>query len=293
MDIKKCQLFVITAETQNISKTAEITGYTQSAVSHALKNLEAEVGMKLLHRDRYGVHLTPIGRDILPYIRRFVNENDVLERFVYELKGIEIGTLSIGTYKSISINWLPDILNQFREFHPDINIQIKEGGATEIERWMADAEVDLGMLSKRINSTYDFFYLQKDELKAVLPPDDAFSSYTAIPLESFQQRPYIQSEIGVDIDIQPLLDKYNIKPNVRFSAMDDHTIISMVNKQMGVSILPQLTVNGYPNNCEIRSLSPASYRYLGIAVPNYKKSSPLAKTFIKFVQDYFARKVLK
>jgi DNA-binding transcriptional LysR family regulator len=51
MDVRKCKLFVLTAETRNISKTAELTGYTQSGVSHTLKALEDEVGVKLFSRD--------------------------------------------------------------------------------------------------------------------------------------------------------------------------------------------------------------------------------------------------
>ena len=75
MDIKKCKVFVITAETKQISRTAKLTGYTQSAVSHMLKSLEKEAGIQLFKRDRYGVHLTSLGSDFLFYVKRFLTEN--------------------------------------------------------------------------------------------------------------------------------------------------------------------------------------------------------------------------
>ena len=156
MDIKKCKLFVITAETKQISKTAKLTGYTQSAVSHMLKSLEKEVGIELFKRDRYGVHLTSLGADFLFYVKRFLAENERLEQFVYDLHGLEVGSIKVGSYTSVSTAALPEIVKVFHESHPNVDIAIKEGGSDDIENWIADYEVDLGFCSKRPAFAFDF-----------------------------------------------------------------------------------------------------------------------------------------
>ena len=157
MDIKKCKIFVLTTETENISKTADLTGYTQSAISHMLKSMEKETGIDLFVRDRYGVHPTPVARELLPHINALLNENEKVEQFIYDLHGLEVGSLTIGTFSSIALHLLPDILQQFAASHPNIAISIREGGSDDMEHWTANNEVDFCLYSKNQNSPLQFF----------------------------------------------------------------------------------------------------------------------------------------
>ena len=288
MDIKKCKLFVITAETKQISKTAKLTGYTQSAVSHMLKSLEEEVGIELFKRDRYGVHLTSLGADFLFYVKRFLAENERLEQFVYDLHGLEVGSIRIGTYTSVSTAALPEIVKVFHESHPNVDIAIKEGGSDDMENWIADYEVDLGFCSKRPAFAFDFIHLIHDPMIAVLPPAyEVPADMESFPIAEFNGKPFILSEEGIDYDINNILEKTKTHPDIILSAKDDATIISMVEHGVGLAILPELSCKGRPGNYKTMPLEPHYSRDLGIGVNSINNATPITRSFIYAVQSYF------
>lgn len=288
MDIQKYQVFAETAKTKNITKTAEIMGYTQSGISHILKSLEQELDLPLFTRDRYGVRLTAVGEDILPYIHRILQECAQLEQIVSDIHGIERGTLSIGTFSSISIHWLPPILGAFQKQHPHITIRLHEGGIHDIERWISNANIDLGFYSCQPKHHFQFIHLKYDPLVAVLPKDYPLEEQaSSFPLEGFKDQPFILSEIGVDYDINRVLRHQDIRPDVRFTAKDDYAIISMVSHHLGISILPKLITEGHFPGIKTLPLSPATSRDLGIGLLDVAAASPAAKKFIWFVEEYF------
>ena len=286
MDIKKLQLFVITSETKKISRTAEITGYTQSGVSHILKSLEKEVGIQLFVRDRYGVHLTPLGSDFLIYVKRFLAENDRLEQFVYDLHGLEVGTITVGCYWSIANKWMPDLISKFSEAHPNIKFIIREAGAEQLHAWTSDFEIDLSIFSKQPKFDYDFISLANDPMVAVLPPNHPLANEDSVPIRSFAGENFIQSETGVDYDIYSILSKEKINPNIKYSSTDDQTIIAMVEAGLGTAILPKLSTQVRTGNYVVRPLTPERHRELGIGIKSMNMAPPIVRSFIYTIESY-------
>ena len=288
MDIRKCKLFVITAETKNISRTAELTGYTQSAVSHNLKSLEKEVGIQLFKRDRYGVHLTSLGADFLFYVKRFLAENERLEQFIYDLHGLEVGSINIGSYTSVSTAALPQIIKTFHEAHPTVDIAIKEGGADDLAAWIANYEIDLAFISKQPGFDFDFIHLIDDPMVAVLPPDYPVGPEDkAFPIAEFNAKAFIKSETGIEYDVSRFLDKNRVQPDILLSSKEDATIISMVESGIGIAILPELSCKGRPGKYKTMPLEPNFTRDLGIGVRSLESATPITRSFIYAVQSYF------
>jgi DNA-binding transcriptional LysR family regulator len=289
MDVRKCKLFVLTAETRNISKTAELTGYTQSGVSHTLKALEDEVGVKLFSRDRYGVRLTPMGADLLSYVKRFLAENERLEQFVYDLHGLEVGAITIGTFTSISSSWLPPILRRFRDMHPNIEIRIREGGADELVEWMEAMTIDLAFFSKPPVCDFDFIDLDSDPLVAVLPLDyELPAAEKSFDINQFNDQPFVLLEEGVDYDVREMFEMAGVRPKIMLSSQYDMTIMSMVENHLGFSVLPKLSFyNIHNDQLRILPLDPPFYRRLGIGVRKLETTPPVVRSFIYTVQSFF------
>ncbi|SFP97221.1 DNA-binding transcriptional regulator, LysR family [Lachnospiraceae bacterium XBB1006] len=285
-NLVKYKLFSITAQTGNISKTAEMTGYTQSGVSHTLKRLEEEVNMQLFIRDRYGVRLTPVGKEFLRYVNSLLSEEEKLRQFVYDTNGIEYGTLTIGTYTSICTHLLPTLLNDFHEDHPGIQIKLREGGIKELENWLNRREVDMIFCSRQDNANYSFHPLKKDAFMAVLPKDYEIEKDT-FPIVSFQNTPSILPEAEVDSDIYTLLKEQHVTPQIRYTAKENLTILAMVDKHLGISIIPALALENSPWDIHALPLHPPYARELGIGYLDDESLSPIGKKFLWFVQEYF------
>ncbi len=281
MDIKKFQLLLDIAETGNLTESGVRQGYSQSGVSHAIKNLENELGICVLRRTNKGVSLTSEAKAVLPKIRSIVSQYEQLNEIIDELHGIKRGSLIIATYSSISIHWLPKILNKFQAKYPDISIQIKEGGTKEIEGWIQDGVVDFGFYSSFENQKSEFIKLNEDEIFAVLPPNFDCAGYDGFPIKKFNDIPYIASEEGVDFDIADLIASGNINPPVRFCCRDEYSIIAMVSNGMGVTILPGLVIEGFKSRVKTLPLLPKAYRTLGIGMVCESQLSPAAISFIE------------
>lgn len=283
----KYKLFSLTAETGNISKTAALSGYTQSGVSHTLKRLEEEVELQLFVRDRYGVRLTPVGKEFLRYVNSLLAEEERLRQFIYDTKGVEYGSLTIGTYTSICTYWLPPMLNAFQFDHPSIQIKLREGGSQELETWLANRDVDMIFCSRQPESNYEFCSLKKDILMAVLPKDYQHTG-TTFPLEKFQTIPSILPEADVDRDIYAVLHDHRITPRIRFTAKENHTIMAMVENHLGISIIPSLALTNTSHDVRSLPIEPLFERDLGIGYLSQESLSPIGKKFLWFTQEYFS-----
>ena len=124
MNLTKYQALLKTVELGGITRAAEAMGYTQSAVSRAIAELEREWDMELLTRSRSGVALSSSGEALLPYIQSVCNAAKELEEQVAELHGMTRGTLRVGTFTSVSIHWLPAIMKTFLDRYPGIHFEL-------------------------------------------------------------------------------------------------------------------------------------------------------------------------
>ncbi len=288
MDLSNLELLLDIADSGSLTATARHFGYTQSAVSHTIKKLESEMGFSLLKRTNRGVELTSDLRSLIPSIRNVVTASHHLDEEIEAVQGLQRGALSIGSYSSTAINWLPMIIRRFQIQYPEITIQIKEGGLEEIEEWMQEGTVDFGLLSNIEGRPYTFLSLTEEPLYAVFPPDfDLPCEYEkSFPVTAFTDYPFITSETGMDYDVAAALDNAGIVPDIAFRCKDDHSIIAMVEKGLGITLLPALILKGHEDKLKMISLDPPVTRMLGIGVMSQEALSLSARAFIQMIEEY-------
>jgi DNA-binding transcriptional LysR family regulator len=285
MDIRKLQLFVDVAETENFTKTGERMGYTQSGISHLLKSLEDELGFSLFIRSKQGVKLTNDAKRLLPSVRSLLAMTEHLQQDIDEINGLETGQLTIATFSSISIHWLPKIIHIFQQTHPGISIKLMEGGTDDIVSWVESDLADFGFLSYRQTRNLDWIPLYEDPLVAVVPVDYPVPEDNVFPIENFENQNFIISAMGTDYDIHHALDSSGITPSICFTSKDDHAIISMVANKLGISILPELILRNFDSQVATYPLKPFYARTLGVAMKSKDSLSPAARKFLKVAME--------
>lgn len=285
MDINKYALFADIADTLNFTKSGETMGYTQSGVSHILKTMEGELGFPLFLRTKQGLVLTHNAKQLLPIIRNLLSVNEKLEQTIHAINGVECGHISVACFASISRNWLPTIIYQFRSKYPGIEIELLEGGTDDIVSWISEMKADFGLLSRRNVKNLEWIPLYSDPLMAILPKDYPLNGRTAFPVTEFSKHPFIISAEGVDYDVHQALEDAHITPVIPFSSKDDHVIVSMVASKLGLSILPNLVIKGVEQQITAIPLEPFYTRELGIAVSSKKALSPAALRFVAEIQN--------
>lgn len=92
------------------------------------------------------------------------------------------------------------------------------------------------------------------------------------------------SSPGFDYDVNSYLKSNNIIPKVKFSSMDDFSVIAMVGNNLGISILPELLLQNHNDTIVSKQLNPCAKRMLGIALKSYSDASIATKKFIEYSQ---------
>ena len=289
MSISKYEAFAKVIELGSLTLAADALGCTQSAVSHSINALEAEVGFSVLKRSRAGVSLTDNGERILPAVRGILNYEEQLKQTVSAIRGLDSGTVRIGTFTSVAVHWLPGVIKAFREDYPNVEIKLLNGDYHDVENWLNEGSIDLGFINMPANLKCECIALMEDRLLAILPNDHKFASYPKFPLVECETEAFITLLETSNHDANRALSAAGVRPNIRFSTKDDYAIIAMVEQGLGISIMPELLLRGRNDNVEIKELIPPSKRTIGLAIPESSRHSPATRKFADYVVDWVSR----
>ena len=283
MDINKYRIFLQSVDSGSFSKVAEETGYTPSGIVHMMNTLESEMGFPLLVRSRRGVRLTPDGERVAPILRSLVKWEEQLHQVSSDIRGAVSGSITLGCYYSIAINWLPEVIRQFQKDFPNIKIQMLEAVHQKLDDLLAEQRVDFCVFSAPPAGDVEWIPLRKDRMVAVLPEGHPLAKAEAYPIANYGVEPLIMPAEGNDYDIMRVLAKHKITPQVSYSTGEDNAALAMVEKKLGVGLMNELTTVGRKNTAVILPLDPPESIEMGIAVPSLKKASPAARRFIEYL----------
>lgn len=287
MDTKKIAAMLAAVEKGSLTSAARELGYTQSGLTHMMNALETELGLNLLVRSKNGVHLSPAGQALLPYMKKLIEASQEMDAAVDAQRERSFATLRLGAYASVAGQWLPSVLAEFRRLSPETDVIMDVGGVVEVYDKLKNDELDCAIVSyqEALCQGLHTIPLADDALLAILPPgscEDAF-----FPLSGFEGREFLMPSFGFDLDIEPLFggELEEIVSRVRCTNLDDAGIVSMVAHGLGVSILSSLIMRGIPENVQALPLEPRAVRRLCIAMSERRQNDRSIRRFIRCAQS--------
>ena len=263
---------------------AEAMDYAQSSVSKMIADLESEWGVLLVERSKRGVCLTSAGKEIMPFLQRVLEEQGELEKQILRINQVETGTVRIGTFSSVAINWLPNLFARLQKEHPGIEYEMLLGDYTEVEKWIVEGRVDCGFLRLPTLPGLDTVLLKQDEYKVILPPEHPLAAKKTVAIEALNGQPFLLLEHGGRTEVSDLLERDRVHPDIRFTTWEDFAILAMVERGMGISILPEMILHRIPYHVAVRPLERPYYRAIGLAMKNRQRLSPAAQTFLAYLR---------
>lgn len=280
MAYEKYQVFCKVVELGSLSHAAEALGYTQSGISRMIQSLEKEFGLSLLIRNKAGVSMTENGKIVLKKIEVVLDAESELKNAVAEINGLKIGTLRIGTFPSVAVEWLPEVIRIFQNKYPGIKIQLVDGDHREIEQWLLDGKIDFGFLTETGNLKIEFIPLHQDEMLAVLPKSHPLADLESFPVTQYSVEPFIFPHKGLDTDVRALLKHARVNPNIKYDVRGGDSIIAMVRNKLGIGLFPELYLKAHSGGILIKHLSPRYYRIIGIGFSSHSTNKMIADKFI-------------
>jgi DNA-binding transcriptional LysR family regulator len=174
MDIKpnlhQLELFLLVAKDTSFSKAAADLGTSQPSISIQIKKLEQSLGVKLFDRLGRNVYLTAEGRLVLNYAKRLFGLFSSLQSDLGDVRDIRAGNLLVGASGVPSSTTFPTAFALFKKQYPETNIVVNTALSGQVEQWVLENEVDLGLIGGDVTSKFivtEHYY--DEELVAVLP----------------------------------------------------------------------------------------------------------------------------
>lgn len=279
------EVFLKVCETGSFSKAAEALNYTQSGISQIMAGLEDELGVQLFARFKRGVMLTDNGKRLTPYIRELVNRKYMLRQAAFDINHKVEGKLRVGSFSSITALWMPQMIHYFKAHYPKVEIEILDGNYDEIRDWILHGQVDCGFLSSIVAGELRFYSLWEDPLCAVMPEGHPLAEQENITLPELFQYPLIIETPGCDNDIQHLLEKCPVTPEISYSFRDDSLIMAFVRSGLGVTISQELVLRAFTSGVVARPLEPRCSRTIGLAFPK-TANSVVSQTMLRYFEDW-------
>lgn len=286
MSVAKYQMLMTVVEQGSFTLAASRLGCSQSAISHCIAALEEELGFSLITRSRAGVKLTAEGEKLLPAVRNLLSSAEQLNQLASSIRGLDSGTVRVGSFTSVAVHWLPTILKHFQRDFPNVEIKLLNGDYNDVDRWIKDGSVDIGFVAVPSELECETVPLMEDRLYAIVPEDSRFASYPKFPLVECETEPFISLLESSDHDARRALDAAGVKPNVRFYTKDDYAIIAMVEQGLGISIMPELLLKGRHDRLLKLPLVPDAKRIIGMAIAASEKAGPATRKFADYVLNY-------
>ena len=260
IDIRQLRYFIAIADEGQISRAAKRLNIAQPLLSLQLKLLEKQLGVQLIKRNTRNMILTEAGHSFHQHAEKIVS---LFDSAVKEIKAnrTEInGVLSFGSPPVISDLFIPDRLQVFHENYPQVHFQWREGYTFRILEWLESYSIEFGIVRLPvISSQYNVIPLITEPWVAVFGRGVAKGDpHSKITLDELANQPLLLLNRQTGIQAHDIVKK-------AFSATQSHpevicesdsimALMSLVERKMGVAIVPKSMLTHYAKRVDIREI---------------------------------------
>ena len=280
---------------KSFSKAAEAKFMTQSAISHRIKNLEDELGVKLLNRKAKTVTFTSAGRLFYDYARQILQLYKEMENDVYSLVHKVKGPLPIGASPTAAIYLLPQVFYSFSKNYPEVQIEVSVSNTESIIDSICDGIIDLGIIEGDTKKrTIHFEEIAEDEMVIIASDENPLSKKKPLTPQDLLSQPFIMPELGsgtrelVDDFLRALgLKTENI--HVSMTLGNPELLIRMVQSGLGISFVSKWSVFNAIKDGSIKVLYIGGKRLkrkFYLVSLHEEPSTLVAKKFREFLKEY-------
>jgi len=292
MNLETAKLFCDLVEFKNFSRTAEVHGISQSAVSQQIAQLEIDHRSQLIDRKKRPLHLTPAGEFFYRGCR------DILER--YQQMNSEIADLSQSSCKirlaaifSIGMHTLQPYVKKFMAIYPDVNLSVEYNDSKEIYDKILKGNIDIGVVAlPRRDKNIEVYPFENEPLMFVCSPEHQLSHSSSIHLHQLQGEKFVAFSENVPTRgwIDGILKRYNVTVRVAMEFDNIETIKRAVEINAGVSILPKSSLRMELSIGTLKAIPMGDetfYRPTGIIVRKDRTLSKAARYLIELLRTEY------
>jgi len=289
MELSQLRYLVAVADTGSFTVAAQKLGLSQPSLSLGVKRLEDEIGHPLFDRLTRRVVPTEAGGLMIETARRIFADLDRASTEIRELRGEVNGVLRVGTIPTMGPFMLPGIVESFGKQYPEVHIQVVETVTDRILQMLEVGDIDVAMTSVlQDRAGIHSETIAHEELMAVVP-----SNHPLAERNSFVEWKDLEEErflfLGGEHCLAEQMARFCRKNRVNGKTMLEGaqlaTIAALVERGLGVSLVPALMARGSYSGCWFGHLAgPRPSRPICLAWSVLRYRSKAGRAFIEMAR---------
>lgn len=292
MELRHLRYFITVAEELNFSKAALKLYTAQPSLSQQIKDLEEDVGAKLLHRTKRKVELTEEGAVFLEQARLTLAQADKAVAMARQVSKAKQQMLRIGFVPVAEMKVFPYVLPNLRVQNPDLKIELLSLNNNEQMRLIKKGELDITFTRQNFqNDEIESQFVLREPLIFILPKDHPLTKYERIPVKALDGIDFIIPAAEESLTLHNLILDFAKQNGIEFNIIQkaDNILfnINSIGIGLGCTILPGYIAPLMMENTVIRPLS-VELPFLDLYV-SYRKDTALvtAHKFIELLTKVF------
>lgn len=289
IDFLGLEAFLSIADHGSFHRAAANLNLSQTALSHRMKKLEDDLGIKLLTRTTRHVALTPAGIELLPKARRLMADiSTSFEELRLQGKARQ-EKLTIGCLPTIAVHYLPPLLGKLRKSFPDLAIRVFDNSKLEIAEKVHSGEAEFGITIVAADRwDLEITPLMKEPFVLVCPKAHPLAQQKAVSWSSLKGEPLVRvsTQTGNRQLIDDALGPRREDMSWRYEVQHIVSALGLVRAGLGLTVVPQLAVNveESPGLVAVPLRNPGISRTLGVVARRGVPLSPAADALLALLR---------
>lgn len=290
--LRQLRVFVAVAQQRSFSQAGHMIGLSQSAVSHSVKELESEMGIRLLDRTTREVMLTEAGVQLASRLERLLEELNTTLLDVRSYGQQRSGTVRIAASQTISAHLMPQCLAASQLHFPEIKIMLRDRPQQWVLQSIRNAEVDFGIVIGPLQvDDLEGEAILEEPFLLLCRQDDPLAAEKEISWQMLNRRLLVLQDYssGSRVLIDEALRQQQVKVEIVQEIGHPATLYPMVEAGIGISILPALALplpQGRP--LLVRRITPEINRSIMLVRRKNRSLSPAAEAIWQEVRQQAA-----
>lgn len=293
VELRHLRYFVAVAEELNFTRAAVRLRTAQPSLSQQIRQLEEELGVTLLDRNRHRVALTDAGRVFLQQAKDILSRVDHAKRLARQAADGFAGELAVGTFASADVRVLPVLRSLVAERMPELRLILHSRYAVEPVSGLRTGKLDVAFMRQPEDTEgLEVIELVREQVVIALPSHHPLARRKKIPIKSLEDMPCIAMERVISPPlydaVAALFRKARIRTHDVSSADNILGHLQLVREGLGFAVLPESLKELVPSGVTVRPLDCEPVPTVSIVLA-YRHGNPsrLVREFVNLVRRTF------
>src|SRR5215469_15998345 len=298
MELRQLAYFVAVVDEAHFTRAAERLRIAQPAVSQQIRRLEAELGERLLHRDRRVVALTSAGEALLPYARAALAQVEHGRQAVAALRGLVTGQLRIGLVMPLPDRSVVRAIGAFGRTYPGIELMIVEDETDALLDGLATGRLHTAFLGlgpgQDPPASLQTILVAREPAVLAIHPQHPLASRRSVRLHALRNEPVVTLTRASRLRtvLEAACRQAGFAPRIVAETSDLNVMVQLVAEGIGVALMPRSGRQDADDVVTIAITHPAIDRRIILAW-RPGAASPAARAFITLAREHLGPQAAK